>query len=160
MSIELFLLAEKVISAASKKTCRLAFAESCTGGLIASTLTSVPGASSIFMGSAVTYSNDAKRDILGVGQDVLDQFGAVSAACAEQMAFGAKRIYRSEVAVSVTGVAGPDGGTVEKPVGLVWFGYSCSEKTISFMRHFVGDREMVRAQTVREALEFLLKELS
>jgi PncC family amidohydrolase len=160
MTDELDRLAAQAVESAARKNKTLAFAESCTGGLIAAAVTSVPGASAVFQGSAVTYSNDAKHDLLGVSYDVLERFGAVSAECAEQMAIGAKRIYRADLTVSVTGIAGPGGGTPEKPVGTVWFGFAAENGAGTFMRLFAGGRDAVRAATVSEALRFLLKELS
>lgn len=160
MNAEIYLLADRVIQAAIKKKTRLAFAESCTGGLIAAALTSIAGASAVFEGSAVTYSNAAKENILGVDGAVLHRFGAVSAECAEQMVIGARRIYRSNVAVSVTGIAGPGGGTPQKPVGTVWLGYANEQDIRSCTRYFGGDREQIRLATVKEVLSLLVKELS
>lgn len=160
MNTEIYLLAEKVIHAAIQKEKKIALAESCTGGLIAASLTEIAGASAVFQGSAVTYSNEAKEHILGVESAVLETYGAVSGACAEQMAAGAKRIYGSDIALSVTGIAGPGGGTPEKPVGTVWCGYSSGESTGSFLCHFDGDRAQIRLSTVQTVLEYLLKELA
>lgn len=158
MNTEIYLLAEKVIDAAIEKEKKIALAESCTGGLIAAALTEIAGASAVFQGSAVTYSNEAKEHILGVQSAVLKTHGAVSGVCARQMAEGARRIYGSDIALSVTGIAGPGGGTPEKPVGTVWFGHSNGESSGSFLRHFDGDRAQIRLSTVKAALEYLLKE--
>lgn len=159
MNAEIYLLAEKVVQAAIKKEKRIALAESCTGGMIAAALTSVAGSSAVFQGSAVTYSNDAKENILSVDADVLAIYGAVSGECAEQMASGAARIFGADIAVSVTGIAGPGGGTPEKPVGTVWFGRANGGSAGAFVCRFVGDREQVRLSTVKRALEQLLEEL-
>lgn len=152
-------LVEKIITVAKAKGVKLALAESCTGGMIAAAITDVPGSSDIFQGSAVTYSNQAKEDLLGVERDIIIKVGAVSCECAVQMAEGARRIYNAELALSVTGVAGPGGGTPEKPVGTVWFGYCSSVKEKTFVRRFSGTRDDVRKATVKTALEYLLKEL-
>lgn len=159
MREENYQIAEKIIEAAKNKGIKLALAESCTGGMIAASVTDVPGSSEIFQGSAVTYSNEAKEDLLGVSAAVIATAGAVSGECAAQMARGARKIYRADIALSVTGVAGPGGGTAEKPVGTVWFGYSGFDKEKTFVRHFPGTRDEIRKATVKTALEYLLKEL-
>lgn len=130
-------------------------AESCTGGLIGATVTSVSGASSVFMGSAVTYSNQAKMDILGVSEDTLMAHGAVSVETAREMASGAARIYRSDYSVAVTGIAGPGGAVPGKPVGTVCIAVSDGCRTVASRFLFGGDRDAVRASTVDEALSML-----
>ena len=151
------LLAEKLIEEAALRNVTIALAESCTGGMIAGVLTDIPGASKVFLGSAVTYSNEAKIDILGVDPDIINDHGAVSSHCAEKMAEGAKRIFRSEIALSVTGIAGPDGGSAEKPVGTVWFGISSNDATYTFKKQFCGERALIRNSAVKTALEALLE---
>lgn len=153
------ILAEKIVAAASASGKTIAFAESCTGGMLAAALTDIAGASAVFYGSAVVYSNEAKENILGVPRDIIIRYGAVSGECAVRMARGARGIYGADIALSVTGVAGPGGGTPEKPVGTVWFAYSSETKENAFARHFDGGRAEVRSAAVRAALECLLKEL-
>lgn len=133
----------------------LATAESCTGGMIASEIVNLPGASRFFTGGACTYRDEAKRDILGVPQATLDAYTAVSRETALAMAEGAKRIYRSDWALSTTGIAGPDGGTPEKPVGLVWIGLATPEKTFAFCENFSGNRGQIREKSVFKALDLL-----
>lgn len=153
-------LAHAVLQSAQEVGMSLAAAESCTGGLIGAELTGPAGASASFLGSAVCYSNEAKRDILGVPQSVLDTRGAVSEECALAMARGARRCYRSDLAVSVTGIAGPDGGSPQKPVGTVWFGLASQSGDRAFMRCFRDmDRDGVRSWTVAVALEALWRTL-
>lgn len=135
----------------------LSTAESCTGGMIASEIVNLPGASRFFSGGACTYRNEAKRDILGVPQATLDAYTAVSRETALAMAEGAKRIYRSDWAVSTTGIAGPDGGTPEKPVGMVWIGVATPEKTFAFCENFSGNRVQIREKSVFKALDLLRK---
>ena len=138
----------------------MAAAESCTGGWIAKCCTDRAGSSAWFERGFVTYSNAAKRELLGVAGDVLERAGAVSEAVARSMAEGALRNSRAEVALAVTGIAGPDGGAPDKPVGTVWFGWAVAgEATLTVCRRFEGDREAVRRQTVRAALEGLLERL-
>jgi len=134
----------------------LSTAESCTGGLIAGAMTDVAGSSAWFDRGFVTYSNDAKMDMLGVGSDILQQYGAVSAAVVEAMAKGAVDRSLAHYSVSVSGVAGPGGGTDEKPVGTVWFGLSNGDVTASEVKRFDGDRAEVRQQTIDYALSRLL----
>lgn len=159
MNKDIYALAEKVVAAASLAGKTLAFAESCTGGMLAAAVTDIAGASAAFYGSAVVYSNEAKENVLGVPGDIIMRNGAVSGECAVRMARGARGIYGADIALSVTGVAGPGGGTPEKPVGTVWFAYSSAAKEDSFACHFGGGRDEVRSAAVRTALEYLLKEL-
>ncbi|MDO5114719.1 MAG: CinA family protein [Synergistaceae bacterium] len=153
------LLAEETIALFREKGLSLALAESCTGGMIAAALTGIAGASDIFWGSAVTYINDAKENILGVSGGTLKKYGAVSAECAAEMALGARKIYASDIALSVTGIAGPGGGSAEKPVGTVWFGFASERGSSSFLRRFDGCRGEVRRQTVEEALSYLIEQI-
>ena len=148
-------LASRVIEIFREKGLSLALAESCTGGMIAETITNVAGASDIFYGSAVTYVNSAKEHILGVAHETLEKHGAVSSECAEEMACGARRVYGADVAMSVTGIAGPGGGSEAKPVGTVWFGLVTKDGAETFRRRFDGDRAAVRRQTVEEVLRRL-----
>ena len=135
---------------------RVATAESCTGGLVAGAITDVAGSSAWFERGFVTYSNDAKCELLGVSRESLAAHGAVSEAVAREMAAGAVARSRADCALSVTGVAGPDGGTVAKPVGLVCFGFALpGEPPVATTRQFAGDRTAVRASAVREALSGL-----
>jgi nicotinamide-nucleotide amidase len=135
----------------------LATAESCTGGLIAGACTDLSGSSNWFERGFVTYSNAAKTELLGVDPALIAQHGAVSEVVARAMAFGAVRHSHAQVSVSVTGVAGPTGGSPDKPVGLVWFGFQVDGQLTSEMRRFAGDRATVRAATVEYALERLLQ---
>ena len=131
-------------------------AESCTGGLIAAVLTSVSGSSAWVDRGFVTYSNEAKMEMLGVTPATLDAFGAVSEETAREMAAGALQNSRATMAYSVTGVAGPTGGTTRKPVGMVCFGFASAQNVKSMTKHFRGDRSSVREQSVN----FVLAELA
>ena len=132
-----------------------ATAESCTGGGVGSAITAVPGSSAVFAGGVISYSNDVKRDVLGVSADILQNVGAVSAETAAQMAEGARRLLKTDLAVSLTGIAGPDGGSEEKPVGLVWFGLATKDGVRTEKCIFRGDRAQVRAQAITHALGML-----
>lgn len=135
----------------------LATAESCTGGWIAKCCTDLAGSSTWFERGFVTYSNEAKQQMLGVSAETLQSDGAVSQAVARQMADGARRKAGVDVALSVTGIAGPDGGSAEKPVGTVWFGWSIDQRDATTeLMCFEGDRDAVRRQTVGYALGRLL----
>ncbi|MBC5764107.1 CinA family protein [Ramlibacter albus] len=134
----------------------LATAESCTGGMIAAACTELSGSSNWFERGFVTYSNEAKTELLGVDPALIAANGAVSEVVARAMAFGAVRHSKATVAVAVTGVAGPTGGSAEKPVGTVWFGFMVDGALTSETRRFDGDRATVRAATVRHALQRLL----
>ena len=135
----------------------LTCAESCTGGWVAQTVTAVAGSSAWFDRGFVTYSNEAKQEMLGVPLEILDSFGAVSEQTARAMALGALVHAHAQVALSITGVAGPSGGSLEKPVGLVWFGWARSgREALTESRIFDGDREAVRRQAVIHALQGML----
>ena len=139
-----------------KKRLLLATAESCTGGLIAAACTDLAGSSAWFERGFVTYSNAAKIELLEVDADLIAQHGAVSEEVARAMAQGALNRSCAHVAVSVTGVAGPTGGTAAKPVGTVWFGFATSTGVVTETRLFPGDRTAVRQATVQHALEQLI----
>ncbi|MCL2631854.1 MAG: CDP-diacylglycerol--glycerol-3-phosphate 3-phosphatidyltransferase [Coriobacteriia bacterium] len=152
-----FDLAEEVLSLARAKGLRLGTAESCTGGLIAAALTDVAGSSDVFSGAIVSYSNNIKRGLLFVGDEVLATDGAVSEACVLQMVAGALDALGADVVVAVSGIAGPGGGSESKPVGTVWLACSDGALTLSRCELFAGDRAAVRAQTVLAALSMLLE---
>lgn len=155
-------LARRVIAENRAAGRTLAVAESCTGGLVAAALTEVPGSSSVLERGFVTYSNEAKQELLGVAADLIDAFGAVSVAVAWSMAQGALKHSRADVAVAITGVAGPDGGTAAKPVGTVVFAKavrgSDPEDVLAEMKALgsEGGRADVRRQATLIALELLL----
>lgn len=146
---------EKVVFKLKEKGFHVACAESCTGGMIASALVNVAGVSEVLNESYVTYANSSKHKLLGVEEEVLRTYGAVSRQVAEQMVRGAARASGAEAAVAVTGIAGPDGGTPEKPVGLVYIGCSVKGKLLVTENHFKGSRLEIREQTARAALELL-----
>lgn len=137
----------------------VAVAESCTGGLIGQRLTEVPGSSRYFLEGAITYSNDAKMRTLGVPAEILKKHGAVSAECAEAMATGMREYAKSDHAISVTGIAGPDGGSDEKPVGTVFLGYSGPSGVRSVKFVLPGDRYLIRWRSSQAALDFLRRQL-
>ena len=139
------------------KQWKLATAESCTGGLIAAACTELSGSSNWFERGFVTYSNEAKTELLGVDAALIASQGAVSEAVVRAMALGALQHSRAQVTVAVTGVAGPTGGSAEKPVGTVWFGWATPQGTTSTVLRFTGDRAAVRAATVHHALATLLE---
>ena len=138
---------------------RLAVAKSCTGGLIGNLLTNVAGSSRYFMGGIIAYANEAKVRLLGVSQETLEKFGAVSSETVIEMARGVRLALTTDIGISVSGIAGPDGGTPEKPVGTVWIGLSSSSQEYS--RHYLwsGDRLAVKEQSAREALNLLVEYL-
>ena len=145
----------KVLEALAGKT--LATAESCTGGGIGAALTAIPGSSAVYKGGIISYTNWVKHNLLGVDQHLLDTLGAVSAPVAEAMAKGAREAIRADIAVSVTGLAGPGGDEFGNPVGLVFIGYSDAGKTLSRRFLFPGSREEIRQAACREALKHILE---
>ncbi|MCL1844817.1 MAG: competence/damage-inducible protein A [Defluviitaleaceae bacterium] len=148
-------LAEVVVSALKKNNLTLALAESCTGGLIAAKIVDIPGCSSIFREGFVTYSNEAKIARLGVSEETLAAHGAVSAETAAAMAEGAAKAAGADIGLSVTGIAGPDGGTAEKPVGLVYIGLYVKGKNAVERHNLLGNRSVIRTRTAIFALDFL-----
>ncbi len=134
----------------------LATAESCTGGLISAACTALAGSSEWFDRGFVTYSNDAKTEQLGVDAQLIAEHGAVSEPVVRAMAFGAARRSKARISVAVTGIAGPTGGSADKPVGTVWFGFSVHGTLHSEVQHFAGDRTRVREATVQHALARLV----
>ncbi|MER2537080.1 MAG: CinA family protein [Rhizobiaceae bacterium] len=155
-------LADAFLKACKAKGILVATAESCTGGLIIGLMTDVPGSSSMVDRGFVTYSNEAKMDMLGVSKDTLDRFGAVSEETALEMAAGALKNSRAGIALAVTGIAGPDGGSADKPVGLVWFGLGLEGRAPTAEKRVFDNhgRDFIRRETVRHALEMGLKALA
>lgn len=151
-------LLETVSARLAQKKLMLVSAESCTGGMIGAVMTDRPGSSAIYAGGFITYSNDLKTRLLDVPEPMLAQYGAVSAAVAQAMAQGALDKTNADIAISVTGIAGPDGGSVDKPVGLVYIGYGLKGRPINVSKYnFEGDRGAIRRQTVAAALDHILK---
>ena len=150
------LLGDKLVAKNWQITC----AESCTGGGIGYAITSISGSSAWFKSGFITYSNEAKQDLLGVSAVTLSEQGAVSAATVEEMAKGAAVQAQAQVAVSVSGIAGPDGGTADKPVGTVWFSFFVDGQITSYKLQINGDRQAVRMQAIEFALTHTLKLLT
>ena len=149
-------LVERLAAALLRRNWHLVTAESCTGGMIAAACTDLAGSSQWFERGLVTYSNQAKSELLGVDAEQIKRLGAVSEDVARAMAAGARQRARADVAVAVTGVAGPTGGSADKPVGTVWFGWDVQGAVSSELHHFSGDRAAVRHATLRHALQRLL----
>ncbi len=136
----------------------LATAESCTGGGIGAALTAVPGSSAVYKGGVICYTNEIKHTVLGVEKHMLRSCGAVSSQVAQTMATGVRNLLKADVAVSVTGLAGPGGDDFGNPVGTVFVGYCDSKKSYAKEYHFAGSRDDVRNQTIQAALELILQE--
>ena len=149
-------IAERLMATGKSVSC----AESCTGGLLAAEFTRLPGSSAWFHMSWVTYSNEAKQRLLGVLPHTLETHGAVSEETVREMAEGALRLANADYALSISGIAGPDGGSAEKPVGTVCFGLATRQTSFARRMHFTGDRNAVRAQAVAFALQWLAQELA
>jgi PncC family amidohydrolase len=149
-------LANRLQAAAVASGSTVALAESCTGGLVAATLTEIAGSSGYFVGGVVSYANDAKRDLLGVDEAILSAHGAVSAQVARAMALGARERFGATLAASVTGIAGPDGGSAEKPVGLTYVAVADSDGVEVRRVVWPGDRDANRRDSATAVLEMLL----
>ncbi len=145
----------RLVRALLENNMKIATAESCTGGMIASKITSVEGASACFDCGVVTYSNEQKHRLLGVREETLTKYGAVSEEVALEMCKGVRDLAKADFGISITGIAGPDGGTPEKPVGTVWIGICGAEVHKAFKFLFSGDRNMVRQQTAITAIEMV-----
>jgi len=147
-------ISKKIVSALMERNLTIATAESCTGGLVAKTITDVSGASSVFWGGVVSYDNSVKENVLGVKKETLDTLGAVSHDTACQMAQGTKRLIKTDIGISTTGIAGPGGGTPEKPVGTVYVGIAYKDKVESFLLSI--DPSLSRDEIRNEATKRLL----
>jgi PncC family amidohydrolase len=147
---------QQIVDLFSRKGLTIATAESCTGGLVAGRITDVPGSSAVLLGGIVSYSNEAKERVLGVSQAALIQYGAVSEEVARQMARGARERLGADVAVSVTGIAGPGGDTPEKPIGLTWIGLSDAHGDHAERFIWDSDRAGNRERSVEAALNMLI----
>ena len=150
-------LASEVIQKLTGKT--LATAESCTGGMIGEMLTDVPGASAIYKGGVISYTNAVKEAILGVSGETLSTYGAVSAPTATEMAVGVRKLLNADFSVSVTGLAGPAGDEFGNPVGTVFVGFASENKSEVREFHFIGNRESVRKQAADSALKLILENI-
>lgn len=153
-------LVEQISIELKNRSMMMATAESCTGGMVASAITARPGSSSVFDRGFVTYSYESKEELLNVSREILENHGAVSQECAAAMAHGALDRSWADLAISITGIAGPDGGMDGKPVGLVYIGCGLRDGPVAVQEHhFPGDRDAVREETVRAALTFALNTL-
>lgn len=154
-------LADRFLKACERRKILSTTAESCTGGMIIALLTDIPGSSSMVDRGFVTYSNDAKVEMIGVRRETLDAHGAVSRETALEMAAGALKNSRAGIALAVTGIAGPDGGSADKPVGLVWFGLAMTGRPVAAEKVVFENlgRDYVRRETVRHALEMAVEAL-
>ena len=160
ISEDLLSLSSSIIKEASKLNYRIAVAESCTGGLISGCLTSIPGSSAVFLCGYTTYSNDSKNRILGVPMNAINEFGSVSDVVAAAMAEGALALSKAELSLSVTGIAGPEGGTKNKPVGLVYLSLAKNNSDAVIKRYiFAGTRSEIRRSAVAAGLSLLLSNL-
>ncbi len=147
-------LAKEVASLLQSKNLTVTAAESCTGGWIGKMLTDISGSSAYYPGGVIAYSNDIKHKVLGVAAEDLTKYGAVSSQVAQGMALGAKKVFTADIAVAVTGIAGPTGGSVDKPVGTVWFAWALPDGSVLAKKEcFTGSREDVRKSTVYKALD-------
>ncbi|WP_017345547.1 nicotinamide-nucleotide amidase [Pantoea sp. A4] len=156
---QLMALSHQIGQLLKQHSASVTVAESCTGGWLAKVLTDISGSSAWFERGFVTYSNQAKAEMLGVQTATLERFGAVSEEVVKEMARGAQQQAQAQYAISVSGIAGPDGGTTGKPVGTVWFGFALpGGKTVAYRQCFSGDREAVRRQSVFWALSTLHSE--
>jgi len=155
-------LAERIVDKAGAEGVMIATAESCTGGMVAAAITDVPGSSAVLDRGFVTYSNEAKSEMLGVAPATIEKHGAVSRQTARAMAEGALLHSRADVAISITGIAGPSGGSDRKPVGLVWFALAGKGKSTRTERRVFadGDRGFVRMRAAETALMFILRAMS
>lgn len=148
---------EELVEILTKKQYKITTAESCTGGLVAATIVNVSGASEVFQAGFVTYANEAKEKELGVKSETLQTYGAVSEKTAKEMAIGCAAHAKAQVGISTTGIAGPGGGTAEKPVGLVYIGCAVRSNVYVEKNVFSGDRQQVRRQTADRAIGFALE---
>ncbi len=158
MRQQLLAQTETLAELLTAKGMMIALAESCTGGMLSELMTALPGSSAWFDRGFITYSNEAKIEVLGVRETTLITHGAVSAACVEEMALGALQASHAQLSVAISGIAGPAGGSVSKPVGTVWFGYAGHHIIAKTQLHqFTGDREQIRQQATAAALAGMIE---
>lgn len=153
-------LEERVVACMREKKLSLAVAESCTGGMLSARIIDVPGVSDVYKAGFVTYANEAKQKLIGVKEETLNRFGAVSEQTAGEMAAGTLSAAKADVSVAITGIAGPGGGTKEKPVGLVYIACAYAGNVTVEECHFVGSRSEIRRASVEHALSMLYKEIA
>ena len=151
--------AAQLLDLLREKNLHISTAESCTGGMIATSLTAIAGSSDVVNGGIVSYTNQVKHNVLGVKTETLEKYSAVSEECTREMAEGVAKLLKTEVSVSVSGYAGPTGGTAEKPTGTVCFGFYIQGKTSSATKQFIGDRANVRREAVLFAISKLIEKL-
>lgn len=152
-------LIQELFEVLKKKMATVGTAESCTGGKVGAELSELSGSSAYFVGSVVSYSNDVKIKVLNVPEELIRNHGAVSQQVAEKMAVGGRELLKATYVVSITGIAGPGGGSPEKPVGTIWFGISGPEFVYSELKHFNGDRAQVRQLSVEHAIKLLIQKI-
>ncbi len=153
-------LGEVVAALLTSKRKTIAVAESCTGGALSNVLTDVPGSSSYFLEGIIAYSNEAKIRLLGVSREMIREFGAVSYQVAEKMAEGVRKLSTADIGIAITGIAGPEGGTTEKPVGLIYLGLADASGVIYEKHRFPGRRKEIKLHACRAALELLRRTLN
>ncbi len=152
-------LAKVLREIATKKNLKIATAESCTGGLLGDEITNISGASKYYLGGVIAYSNDIKMKVLNVKKETLENHGAVSRECAEEMARGVAKLFNADVAIATTGIAGPRGGSKEKPVGLVYIAYYIFGSVDVEARKFKGSRREIKRKIVEHALEVVERKI-
>lgn len=152
--------AKEILAQAQQKNLKIALAESCTGGLLSALFTEISGSSKVFDRGFITYSNQAKIELLQVKSDLIDKYGAVSSEVAIAMAKGALKNSSADIALSITGIAGPDGGSEDKPVGLVYIAVASPSKTFIHKFNFCGDRAEVRKSSIIKALEIIARAIN
>jgi PncC family amidohydrolase len=150
-------MAKQLVKIATDKKLTIATAESCTGGMISGAITAIPGSSSVFEYGFVTYANEAKEKLLGVKHQTIKDYGAVSEETVREMASGALKASEADIAVAVTGIAGPSGGSLEKPVGLVYIAVATQDRVEVNKNIFIGDRHEIRMATTQKAIELLIE---
>jgi PncC family amidohydrolase len=158
--MDLTVLSRKLGLSLAQNKLTLAVGESCTGGMIGAAITAIPGSSKYFRGGVIAYDNGVKQRVLGVPARVLKKHGAVSAQTVLAMASGVQKLLSADCAIAISGVAGPAGGTKEKPVGLVFIGIALKKQVWAFEERFKGDRKSIRVQTVKRAIKRMLERLA
>jgi PncC family amidohydrolase len=152
--------AQEIILIAAQKNLKIVTAESCTGGLLSAIFTEISGSSRVFERGFVSYSNEAKSEILGVDPKIIEEYGAVSKETAQKMAIGALKNSKAQISLAITGIAGPEGGSQEKPVGLVYIAIADENKVLARKFNFAGSRSEIRKQAIIESLNIIAKNIA